>query len=150
MRCKKALASIQVSSLVTKADSVQLRFLLFYDMQVGARLVSMLLLTLALTMPEAARPTEPVIERFETPTISVQSATVARYVATKCRRCQWNSCRSLAVTCRTCCDTPTIISPLTFIPGMPSLQTGRAFAFRALRERGFSPDPHPPKRIALS
>lgn len=121
-------------------------------MQVMARLIPLLLLTLALTVPAAARSTERANALIEFSATIVQSEPLYRTQRTAmwCYHCKWKACGASAAACSAGCGAASAITPPVIVPAAtPRSSTGPS-VFRVVRDHRGAPDPHPPRLIAIS
>jgi len=117
-----------------------------------ARLIPLLLLTLALTLPAAGRSSERASALIESSATIVQSAPPygTQRTAMKCYRCKWKACGASVAACGAYCDAASAITPPVTVPAtIPRSLTGLA-VFRVVRDHRGAPDPHPPRLIAIS
>ena len=121
-------------------------------MQVMARLIPLLLLTLALTLPAAARSSERASALTESSATVMQSAPLygTQRMLMRCYRCKWKACGASVAACGAYCDGASAITPPVIVPATtPRSLTGLA-VFRVVRDHRGAPDPHPPRLIAIS
>jgi hypothetical protein len=130
-------------------------------MQVVARSLTLLLLTVALMLPTVARTnasTEASIPTQAEPVTAgafglfVQSATSfqAQPMAMKCRRCFGMACGASAVACGACCGTASAITPFVIVLALVGGPLATPAPFKTARDHGLPPDPHPPRAIIIS
>ncbi len=122
-------------------------------MQVMARLIPLLLLTLALTLPAAARSSERASALTESSATVMQSAPLygTQRTAMKCYRCKWKACgASAAAACGAYCDAASAITPPVIVFATTPRPFTRPSVFRVVRDHRGAPDPHPPRLIAIS
>jgi hypothetical protein len=131
-----------------------------FDMQVVARSLTLLLLAVALMLPTVARTsayTEAPIAAQAEPvaagafSLFLQSATSyqAGPMAMRCHRCFGMACGGSAVACGGCCGTASAIAPFVIVLASVSGPSATPPAFKAVRDHGLPPDPHPPKAIIV-
>ena len=121
-------------------------------MQVMARLIPLLLLTLALTLPAAARSSERASAPIESSATIMQSAPLygTQRTAMRCYRCKWQPCGVSAAACGASCDAASAITPPVIVPATTPRSSRAPSVFRVVRDHRGAPDPHPPRLIAIS
>src|SRR5260370_4340477 len=123
-------------------------------MQVIARSLSLLLLVVALMLPTMERASASACAEVPIATHAafVQSATpdqTSRMVM-KCDRCVGKACDAYAVTCGAYCGTASALAPLVVVLASITLPAAWPSAFKAGRDHGRPPDPHPPRTIIIA
>jgi hypothetical protein len=116
-----------------------------------ARSLFLLLVVVALMLPTMERASACAEASIETQAAFVQSATphqTSRMVM-KCDRCVGKACDAYAVTCGAYCGTASALAPLVVVLASITLPAAWPSAFKAGRDHGRPPDPHPPRTIII-
>lgn len=121
-------------------------------MQVMARLIPLLLLTLALTLPAAARSTERAnaLIEFSVNVMQADPLYGTQRMAMRCYRCKWKACGASVAACSASCAAANAITPAIIVPATIPTSSRPLSVFRVVRDHRGAPDPHPPRLIAIN
>ena len=114
-------------------------------MPVTARLLPLLLIAVALTLPASARTVMRVDVHINASAVFGQSATPsnAQRMAMACRDCN-------VKTCGVYCATANALLPLTIVLAAITPQPAVPSVILAVRDRRGPPDPYPPRPLTIS
>lgn len=121
-------------------------------MQVMARLIPLLLLTVALTLPAAARSTERANALIEFSATVMQAGHLygTQRLTMRCYRCKWKACGASVAACGASCGAASAITPPVIVPATIPRSSRTLSVFRVVRDHRGPPDPHPPRLIAIN
>lgn len=117
-----------------------------------ARLLPLLLIAVASTLPAAARTSMQKAVQIEASASFVQSATPAnaKRMAMVCRGCMVKGCGANAIVCSVHCATANALLPLTIALAAITSEAMGPSVSPAGRDHHGPPDPYPPRPIPIS
>lgn len=121
-------------------------------MQVVARSLSLLLLAVAMMLPTVAR-TSARAEALIAVSVAFEQFAVPHHAGKtlmRCHRCFGAACGESAVSCGAYCGAASALTPVVIVLMSVTKPAAGPFAFKAVRDHGNPPDPHPPRSLAIS